>query len=106
MTGCDYMRISKGTIIRTICLVLALVNLTLETFGKKIIPISDEEISELVTLVFTIVTSLAAFWKNNSFTKEAIIADGIMREMKAGLASTEGALPEPIVETVGEDNDE
>lgn len=101
------MRISKGTIIRTICLILALVNLTLETFGKKIIPISDEQISELVTLIFTIVTSIAAFWKNNSFTKEAIIADGIMREMKAGLASTDGAeLPEPIVETVGEDNDE
>lgn len=75
-------KISAGTIIRTICLILALVNLTLETFGKNVIPISDEQVSELVTLIFTIVTSLVAFWKNNSFTKEAIIADDIMHEMK------------------------
>ena len=95
------MKISKGTIIRTICLILALVNLTLETFGKRIIPITDDQISELITLIFTIVTSLTAFWKNNSFTQEAIIADGILHDMKYGLASTEGA--EPIVESVGDD---
>lgn len=76
-------QISVGTIIRTVCLILALVNLTLETFGKNVIPISDEQVSELITLIFTIVTSVAAFWKNNSFTQEAIIADGLMHEMKS-----------------------
>lgn len=75
-------QISVGTIIRTVCLILALVNLTLETFGKSIIPISDEQVSELITLIFTIVTSVTAFWKNNSFTQEAIIADGLMKDMK------------------------
>lgn len=75
-------QISVGTIIRTVCLILALVNLTLETFGKSVIPISDEQVSELITLIFTIVTSVAAFWKNNSFTQEAIIADGLMKDMK------------------------
>ena len=74
--------ISVGTVIRTVCLLLALVNLTLETFGKNIIPISDEQVSELITLIFTIVTSVTAFWKNNSFTQEAIIADGLMKDMK------------------------
>lgn len=75
-------KISVGTIIRTVCLLLALVNLTLETFGKSVIPISDEQISELITLIFTIITSVTAFWKNNSFTQEAIIADGLMKDMK------------------------
>ena len=42
--------ISVGTVIRTVCLLLALVNLTLETFGKSIIPISDEQVSELLEL--------------------------------------------------------
>ena len=74
--------ISVGTVIRTVCLLLALVNLTLETFGKRIIPISDEQVSELITLIFTIVTSVISFWKNNSFTQEAIIADGLMKDMK------------------------
>ena len=75
-------KISVGTVIRTVCLILALVNLTLETFGKRIIPISDEQVSELITLIFTIVTSVVSFWKNNSFTQEAIIADGLMKDMK------------------------
>lgn len=76
-------KITAGTIIRALCLILALANLTLETMGKKIIPVTDDQISELVTLVITIVTSLVGFWKNNSFTQEAIIADGIMHELKA-----------------------
>ena len=76
-------KITASTIIRSLCLVLALVNLTLETMGKKVIPITDDQISELVTLVITIATSLVGFWKNNSFTQEAIIADGIMHELKA-----------------------
>lgn len=76
-------KITAGTIIRALCLVLALVNLTLETMGKKVIPITDDQISETVTLVITIATSLVGFWKNNSFTQEAIIADGIMHELKA-----------------------
>ena len=76
-------KITAGTIIRALCLILALINLTHETMGKKIIPVTDDQISELVTLVITIATSLVGFWKNNSFTQEAIIADGIMHELKA-----------------------
>lgn len=76
-------KITAGTIIRALCLILALTNLTLETMGKKIIPVTDDQISELVTLVITIATSLVGFWKNNSFTQEAIIADGIMHKLKA-----------------------
>lgn len=76
-------KITAGTIIRALCLILALTNLTLETMGKKIIPVTDDQISEIVTLVITIATSLVGFWKNNSFTQEAIIADGIMHELKA-----------------------
>lgn len=93
-------KITAGTIIRSLCLVLALVNLTLETMGKKIIPITDDQISELVTLVITIATSLVGFWKNNSFTQEAIIADGIMHELKAiAKKDYEDAAPKEVPET-------
>lgn len=77
-------KISKGTIIRVICLLLALVNITLETFGKRIIPISDEQVAEVISVVFTIVTSLTAAWKNNSFTEEAIKADEYLKELREG----------------------
>ena len=93
-------KITAGTIIRSLCLVLALVNLTLETMGKKVIPITDDQISELVTLVITIATSLVGFWKNNSFTQEAIIADGIMHELKAiAKKDYEDTMPKEVPET-------
>lgn len=76
------MRISKGTIIRTVCLILALINIVLECTGKSILPFTDEQVSEMVSLIFLIVTSLSSWWKNNSFTEEAIIADGLMHDMK------------------------
>lgn len=76
-------KISAGTIARTACLILALINMILEFSGKKLIPISDDQVYELVSLIFTIVTSIVGFWKNNSFTEEAIIADELMHELKA-----------------------
>ena len=75
-------KITPGTIIRALCLILALTNLTLETMGKKVIPITDDQISTFITLGATIITALVGYWKNNSFTQEAIIADGIMHDLK------------------------
>lgn len=69
------MKISSGTIARTIVLVLALVNQVLSVLGYKIIPIEDEQINDFVTIAFTIGSALAAWWKNNSFTEAAIEGD-------------------------------
>ena len=88
-------KISTSTIIRTLCLLLALTNLTLETMGKKVLPIDNEQISQFVTLGATLVTAIVGFWKNNSFTQEAIIADGLMHEMKNA----------DVTQTVTEDGD-
>lgn len=76
--------IKLDTIIRTVCLVLALANQTLMMTGHNILPISDEQVAEALTLGFTIVTSLWAWWKNNSFTKAARVADEFMHDIKAG----------------------
>lgn len=76
-------KISAGTIARTVCLILALINMILEFSGKKLIPINDDQVYEAISLIFTIVTSIVGFWKNNSFTEEAIIADELMHELKA-----------------------
>ena len=69
------MKVSSGTIARTIVLVLALVNQVLSVLGYKIIPIEDEQINDFVTIAFTIGSALAAWWKNNSFTEAAIEGD-------------------------------
>jgi SPP1 family holin len=77
-------KIKLDTIIRTVCLVLALVNQVLAMKGHSLLPITDEQVNELITLGATIVTSLWAWWKNNSFTQAAIVADEFMHDIKNG----------------------
>lgn len=74
--------VTAGTIARTACLVLALVNQVLMVLGYKVIDVSDDTVNTLITTGFTVVTALIAWWKNNSFTQAAIEADEVMRELK------------------------
>lgn len=73
------MKISKGTITRTILLVLALVNQGLTISGHSPIPVDNDMVTQFISLGFTGVTSLIAWWKNNSFTSKAIEADKILK---------------------------
>ena len=76
------MKIKTETIIRTIVLILALANQVLAIYGKDKIPITEDEVYQLVTLIVTVVTSLWAWWKNNSFTQPAIKADEYMEMLR------------------------
>lgn len=76
------MNISKATIIRTICLVIAILNIILEMTGHSIIPIDNELVTEAVSIVFLIGSAVASWWKNNSFTKNAIEADNYLKTLK------------------------
>ena len=78
----EYRNIKADTIIRTIVLAVALINQILTSTGHPIIPISDDQIAEIITLCITIVSSVWAWWKNNSFTQAAIRADEQMRYEK------------------------
>lgn len=74
--------ISAGTIARTVCLLLALVNQVLAILGQGTIAIADDTVYQLVSAGFTIVTALIAWWKNNSFTQSAQAADEAMKKIK------------------------
>ena len=78
------MKISKETIIRTIILVVALINQVLTAAGKNPLPFSDEELYTGLTAVFTVVASAWAWWKNNSFTQNAIAADEYKAQLDDG----------------------
>lgn len=67
--------VKKETIIRTIVLVITLFNSVITMCGINPIPFSDEEIYKGVSAMVSVVVSLWAWWKNNSFTKKAIKAD-------------------------------
>ena len=72
------MKISKGTIIRTACLLLAIVNNLLAIYGKSPLPINDETLTEVISFCFTTAASVSSWWYNNSFTQKAIEADELL----------------------------
>ena len=75
--------LSISTIARTGVLIFALINQVLTILGYNPLPWSDEQAYEGFTLLLTTVAALWSWWKNNSFTAEAIEADKIMKELKA-----------------------
>lgn len=76
------MNISAGTIARTVCLALALTNQILSATGHPVLPIEDSQVKTLVTTGMTVAASLAAWWKNNSFTLAAIKADEALKAFR------------------------
>lgn len=76
-------KISAGTIARTACLLLALLNQVLCALGKSPLPIESETLNQLVTTAITVAAALVSWWKNNSFTKEAIQADTEMARLRS-----------------------
>ena len=78
------MNVKKETIIRTVILIVALINQGLTVAGVNLLPISDEQITEFLSLALTIGASLWSWWKNNSFTKNAIEADKVLESLKKG----------------------
>lgn len=67
--------IKTETIIRTVVLIVALINQILAIAGKDTLPIYESDITQIITLAVTIGSTLWAWWKNNSFTHNAIKAD-------------------------------
>lgn len=76
------MKIKAETIARTAGLILALVNQILAVMGKEVLPFGDDEFYQAVSLLATFVTSIAAWWKNNSFTQAALEADAYKDQLK------------------------
>lgn len=74
--------VEPATVARTVCLFIALVNQLLAVFGKGTISIADDTVYQLVTAGFTIIAALIAWWKNNSFTREAKASDKVMKQLK------------------------
>ena len=69
------MKISKGTLIRTIMVAIVVINLALKQFGIDVINVSENDVSSFIEMVVSVATIVLAWWKNNSFSERAIQAD-------------------------------
>ena len=75
-------KISAGTLTRTAVLGFALANQLLSAAGKSVLPIDNAQLEQMISSGFTVGAAMAAWWKNNSFTPEAIEADEFMTRLK------------------------
>ena len=69
--GRNVPNVDAGTIARTIILFLGLINQVLVMCGIHTIPIDDDLINQLVALLWNVLASVWAWWKDNSFTVKA-----------------------------------
>ena len=76
------MKISKGTIVRTVMLIIVVLNMILKHFGIDIINVSENEVLSVLEMLIEIATIIVTFWKNNSFTQNAIKADEFLKTLK------------------------
>ena len=74
-------KIKVATITRTAVLILALANQILSATGHSPIPVDDAQLEQLISAGMTVGAAIWAWWKNNSFTKEAIAADNYLESL-------------------------
>ncbi|MBU5260725.1 phage holin [Bacillus pumilus] len=77
----------KGTVIRTVLLFMALINQALILFGKPILPISEDQVTSLAetlylagSMIFTIITTLVAWFKNNYVTDKGKLQKEVLKQ--------------------------
>ncbi|MCY8997620.1 phage holin [Bacillus inaquosorum] len=77
----------KGTVIRTVLLLVALINQTMMMLGKSPWDIQEEQVNQLAdalysagSVIFTIGTTLAAWFKNNYVTEKGKKQRDLLKE--------------------------
>jgi SPP1 family holin len=74
--------VKPETVIRTAVLAVTILNQILTAAGKNPLPFSDTELYEHFSLAASALSSLWAWWKNNSFTSEAQAADDYLESIR------------------------
>ena len=77
--------VKAGTWARGILLIISLVNMALSAAGKAPIPANYDELYTIVSIVFSVLVGISAYWKNNSFTSAAQTADKYLHEQGSAI---------------------
>ena len=80
MKNLNLKGVTAQTWVRTLVLVIALISNLLVVIGKRTEEIDMDKTTELLTYILTLVSSVWAWWKNNSFTEKAQEADAILHD--------------------------
>ena len=72
----------KGLLVRLITSIIVWANMTLAAAGVQVIPIGEETVYILVSLIVVFASFLWCGWKNNNFTGAAKEAQEFLKEIK------------------------
>ena len=76
--------VNKEAVAGILILLLALVNATLQMFGVETLPIENEELTNIISTLFLILTALYNTWKNRNLTTASQTAQEITNAIKNG----------------------
>ena len=84
MKNINLKGITAETVTGVLILLVALVNAVLQMFGINTLPIENGEVSEIVSTVFLIATTLYNVYKNRNITVASQKAQQVTDAIKAG----------------------
>lgn len=93
--------VNAGTILRFTVLILALINQVLAVKGLSPIPVDEETISTIITIIASIIVG----YKDNPVTKEGKIANNHMKQLKAEKKLAKVSGKSPIKENIDTEGD-
>ena len=84
MKNINLKGVNAETVTGVLILLVALVNAVLQMFGINTLPIENGEVSEIVSTVFLIATTLYNVYKNRNITVASQKAQQVTDAIKAG----------------------
>lgn len=76
--------ITSETVTGVLILLVALINAVLQMLGYNTLPIADDNISNIVSIVFLIITTLYNTYKNRNVSTASQVAQNITDAIKNG----------------------
>ncbi|GEN86671.1 phage holin [Oceanobacillus sp. FSL W8-0428] len=68
--------------VRLTVLVIVFINTAAMLLGYRIIPLSNEDLVSVLSLIALFVSEIWNHWKNNSYTSQAKEGDKLMKKLK------------------------
>lgn len=84
MSKINLKGITKEALINVFILLLALVNAILQMLGLNILPIENKDLSEIISILFLIATTLYNTYKNRNVSSASQIAQQVTDSIKNG----------------------
>lgn len=84
MSKINLKGITKEVLINVFILLLALVNAILQMLGLNVLPIENKDLSEIISILFLIATTLYNTYKNRNVSSASQIAQQVTDSIKNG----------------------